>query len=504
MILRFRIPCFFLAIFLLPGFSVARDSQQVFRDIESLFVELRLNQADQQIDAIGDPGYRAFYQSNLEFYRTLSAMQKSDFAHFRAEWDTWLEQVEEISENDSLKEIMLADLSAKRGIVEFVQHNYLTAVIHVRSSRKYLDKSRDKYGMMVEQLKLEGLFEVLLSSMPEKYKWIADPLGLTGNVNTGLTYLRISARTCRLFNGESQLLLAMVEKNILDQPEKTIQRLERYRRRLQRPAILVEFFQASCLQRIKKNERSLRILEARTGFGPGISDFPFWDYLAGKGWYFEGNEVKARTSFLAFLDGYEGDLFKTDATFRIGMCWLYEGQVSQAQPYFREIAGQSNEQFDEDNYAASLAARFLNEQPGPVLLGLFRARSAYDGGYHEKAMTILTQTQSSFALRSPEWVEWYYRKGRIYQDQGRSSEAIDAYQKCLTYSADKYTTWLQAYACFYVGEIYAEQEEYQQASDSYRKALAYDDYFYQSGLENRCKSAQSELAADHSQASSNR
>lgn len=483
---------------------MAGGNKQVFRNIESLFVELRLEQAGQQIDAIDDAGYRAFYRSNLELYRTLSAMKKADFAHFRAEWDGWFEQVERISDQDSLKEVMLADMSAKRGIVEFIEHHYLTAVIHVRFSRKYLDESRDKYGMMVEQLKLEGLFEVLLSSMPEKYKWIADPLGLTGDVNTGLTYLRIAANTCRLFNGESQLLLALVEKNILDQPEKTIQRLGRYRRRLQRPAVLIEFFQASCLQRIKENDKSLQILDARTGFGSGVSEFPFWDYLAGKGWYFEGNEAKARQSFSSFLDGYEGSLFQTDATFRIGMCWLLEGQPSQAQPYFRSIAGQSQEKFDEDNYAASIAARFLHEQPGPVLLGLFRARSAYDGGYYEKALGLLNEIKGNYALKSPEWVEWYYRKGRILQDQGNQSAAISAYEKCLNYSSDRYTSWLQAYSSFYIGEIYAGQEKNALAAEYYRKALSYRNYFYQSGLENRCKSAQSELAAENAQASSNR
>lgn len=501
---RFRILPHVLVLMWFPQMMMAGGPQQDFRQIESLLVELRLDQAAEQIQLIEDPGYQSFYYSNLGLYQVLSSMKRSEFASFRAQWDQWEEQVRNLLRADTLREVMLADMSAKRAIVEFIDHRYLNAVYHVRSARKYLDESRDTYGLMVEQMKLEGLFEVLLSSMPRKYKWIADPLGFSGDMSTGLSYLRISAKTCRLFNGESQLLLALIEKNILDQPETTIRRLERYQRKLQRPAILIDFFHASCLQSIKRNHHSLELLSSKDRFGDGISDFPFWDYLAGKARYFNGNTAAARRSFASFLDGYEGQLFASDAIFRIGMCWLLDGDPQEARPYFQSVVSQQPHHFDEDAYAYALAARFLRQNPGPVCLNLFRARSAYDGGYYERAAHILEETQDTYALRSEEWVEWYYRLGRILQDQGKIEDAIRAYQNSLKFQSDEYTSWIQAYSCFYLGELYSGQHDHRQADAFYQQALEYDDYFYQSGLENKCKSARSEMLRKQSQVTSSR
>lgn len=481
-------------------------NQQQFRNIETLLVELRLNQAEGLISQIPESNYRAFYRSNLEMYRALSSMNPGNITSYREQWDAWFDAVNETPDRDSLKEVMLADMAAKRAIVEFVDHRYLTAVIHVRTARKNLDTSFDKYGRMVEQLKLEGLFEVLLGSMPEKYHWIASPLGLNGEVKTGLNYLVISANTCRLFNGESQLLLALIEKNILDQPEKTIQRLARFKRRLVRPAILIDFFQASCYQRLKKNAESLEILSKHDRYPSGeVATFPFWHYLAGKGYYFSGNMTEARTSFGRFLNGYRGTLFQTDATFRTGMTWLLQGNPTQARSYFEQIAQSDDEvNFDEDNYAAALSRRFLRQTPGPVLLNLFRARNAYDGGYFTKAIMVLGQTRAEFALQPAELVEWHYRKARVSHDLGQFQLATDHFEQCLNYKADEYTSWLHAYAAFYLGEIAAETQQYSIARAHYRQALEFDGYFYQSGLENRCKSALSQIKNNRDQASSNR
>lgn len=501
-----RYSLIFFCLFSLSQLIAKGGNQQHFRNIETLLVELRLDYAQNLIAQISEPNYRAFYQSNLSMYRGLSSMNPDNIASYREQWDTWFETVNETPASDSLKEVMLADMAAKRAIVEFVDHRYFNAVMHVRTARKNLDASYEKYGRMVEQLKLEGLFEVLLGSMPEKYRWIATPLGLSGDVKTGLSYLLISANACRLFNGESQLLLALIEKNVLDQPEKTIQRLARFKRRLVRPAILIDFFQASCYQRLKKNEESLEILSADERFSSDeIAPFPFWHYLAGKGQYFAGNQRAARTSFARFLNGYEGTLFKTDATFRTGMTWLLEGNPTQARQYFSQLTTPDEEaNFDEDTYAAALSQRFLDRAPGPVLLNLFRARNAYDGGYFVESMTILERTREEFALQPAELVEWHYRKARISHDLGQLQVSKDHFEQCLRYSADQYTNWLHAYAAFYLGEISAEMKQFAQARIFYKQALEFDGYFYQTGLENRCKSALSQIKHSGNQASSNR
>ena len=476
------------------------------RQVEDLLIELRLDAAQSLVDNFQNAAYQAFFQNNIHLYRALSSLDPHKSDLYRSHWDQEFSLVEDLPENDSLREVMLADLSAKRAIVEFIQHNYFSSVKYVRAARKYLDISYSKYGRMVEQLKLEGLFEVMLGSLPEQYHWIAHPLGLSGDVTTGIRYLRLSASTCRLLNAESYLLLALVEKNILDKPAQTLHRLSNYQQRRPGKSILIDFFLASCHQRLKQNEESLEILGSRTDYPESaVSPFPFWDYLAGKAWYFKGDMSQARASFSRFLDSYTGSLFRTDATFRIGMSCLLSGHAANARPWFaRIVAADAADQFDEDEYAAAMSARFLAQAPGPVLLQLFRARNAYDGGYFGKATSILEETRDRFALRPAELVEWHYRMGRILHDEQNLEGAARQYQQALRYDADEYSSWLQAYSCFYLADISLESGNKMAAREWIDMALDMDDYYYQSGLENRCKSLLSALERPQEEASSSR
>ncbi len=499
---------FLLFLFACYSFHLAAHplEQQPYREVEELLIELKLEAAQTLVNGMPTKGYRAFYQNTIDLYRAVSSMNPAHSEIYKQDWDEKFESVNGLPDADPLREVMLAEMSAKRAIIEFIQHNYFSTVRYVRSARKYLDLSYARHGRMVEQLKLEGLFEVMLGSLPEQYHWIARPLGLSGNITTGVRYLRISATTCRLLTAESYLLLALVEKNILDQPAQTLHRLSNYQRRRANRSILIDFFLASCHQRLKQNEASLRILSDRSAYPASqVGDFPFWDYLSGKAWYFHGNMVRARTAFSAFLDGYRGNLFRIDATFRIGMSWLLDGQAEQAAPWFQAIVNADDtDRFDEDEYAANMSEWLLADAPGPVLLHLFRARNAYDGGYFSRAKDILEQTCDSYALRPWEWVEWHYRMGRILHDEQNNAEAATHYRSALRYEANAYNSWLQAYACFYLGNIAADAGHESEARKWIGQALEMDDYFYQAGLENRCKSLLSAMDHPQEETSSNR
>ncbi|MDP5169516.1 MAG: hypothetical protein NWR72_04675 [Bacteroidia bacterium] len=497
-------------LLLLPIFGGAHhahaETKEQHRAVETALVGLRFQEATELLASFSSAPYRAFYQSNLALYRAMSSMDPELRESYRNGWENHVDQLEDMAEQDNLKEILLADVCAKRAMVEILDHNYLSSVIYARSARKYLDLSFSKYGRLNDQLKLEGFFEVILGSLPKKYQWITRSLGLRGDLQKGLRYLRTAAAQSQLFNGECQLLLALVEKNVLNRPEQTLFRLEQYQQKLPTSSILIDFFLASGYQSIKQNEKSLRVLSKKAHYeAQGVFILPFWDYMLGKGSYFKGDYAAARVALSHFLSQYKGALFRTDANFRLGMAYTLNGQYDQGKKYFSTIVNRgSEENFDEDSYAAAMATLFLTQAPGPVSLQLFKARNAFDGGYLDLASSLLDQTRQQYALRPTELVEWYYRRARIHHSNGNMALAAADYERSINYTADAYTSWLHAYASFYRGDIAAESGQKETAREWYQKALSYDGYFYQSGLENRCKAAISQLDRSLPQASSNR
>ena len=154
----------------------------------------------------------------------------------------------------------------------------------------------------------------------------------------------------------------------------------------------------------------------------------------------------------------------------------------------------TKEGLDEDEYANFMAEKFSRKAPNPYQLKLFRARNLFDGGYLQNAMELLSELEkTSFGkLSLEERTELYYRYGRIYQQEGKNQEALTYYENCRKESHSE-QSWLQAYATFYSGEIKRKQAQLKEAKVLYKEALTYKDYFYQNGLENRCKIALSEI-----------
>ena len=497
LLLSLLFPCLIL-------FSVPAFTQPAHRHVERLLLGLRFQEAERAIQALPAPGYQAFYRSNLLLYRAMSTMDPAAVEAYRQPWDEHLSLVQALPAQDTLREIMLADLAAKRTIVELLNHNYFTAAVYARQARRGIDQSKAKIGNSVEQHKLEGLFEVMLGSLPERFHWIAQPLGLVGDVEKGWKLLFSAANQAAMFSGEAHLLLALVEKNVLNRPEEALIRLEKYRSRLQEPAILVDFFLAAGFQSIKRNEESLALLRNTFPYtSRGASLLPFWSYMEARSLYVKGEYAQAATVFERFLSQYKGSLFQTDATFRLGMAHTLAGNPERGRQWFLRMT-EDPDRFDEDAYAAAMARHFASQAPGPVMLALFRARNAFDGGYLDQAEAILTEVKATYALRPSEYVEWHYRRARIRHSRGQLPEAQKEYLAALRYAANGYTSWIHPYSAFYLGEIDASWGNQPAARGWYSKALEYNDYFYQSGLENRCKAALARLGRQRHQASSSR
>jgi tetratricopeptide (TPR) repeat protein len=182
-------------------------------------------------------------------------------------------------------------------------------------------------------------------------------------------------------------------------------------------------------------------------------------------------------------------MYRSDAFFRLGMSFTLSGNYQAGKLCFHNLASGGNDNLEEDEYASFMAGQFLQAPPGPAAQALFRARNLYDGGYYDKALDILKRlTTQVNTLSDDERTELYYRYARIYHTLGEAAKARTAYRQCIDQPA-VHQKWLQAYAHFFLGDLAREEGNNTMARTHFEEALAYDDYFYQAGLENRCKIA---------------
>ncbi|MEO1215607.1 MAG: tetratricopeptide repeat protein [Bacteroidota bacterium] len=468
-------------------------SQTVLKELEKDLQEFRLSAAEEKIHSLEAPKLRAYYACNILIYKYFSTQQSEYYSAL----DNYFDQAVDIIENspaDSMREVFLSDLYGKRAVIAFLDHNYFQAIRYARNCHKLIDKSRDKYGDHIEQMKIRGLFNALLGAIPRKYQWISNTLGYKGDIQKARIQLEVAARESSFLRQEALFILYFVEKNMFNETHKSLARLEAKRKEIG-GNILMDFILASGYLSTKNNKKALEALNRRGYYSrKDIFFIPYWDYLMGKAYYYKGTHSLSQMYFSRFLKGYEGKVFKSDAYFRLAMSYTLEGKYEQGRTYFQLIADGKKQGLDEDEYAKFMAEKFSQKKPSAYQLSLFRVRNLFDGGYLLNALELLTELeQTSFAqLNLEERTELYYRYGRIYQQDGKNKLALTYYEKCRK-EAKSEQSWLQAYATFYSGEIRRKQAQPSEAKVLYKEALTFKDYFYQNGLENRCKIALSEL-----------
>jgi len=456
--------------------------------IETLIASFQLDSAEVKIEQLPSAAYQAYYQGNILIYRYLGQQDEASLTVIEARWHDLVAEVETMPEKDPLRGVMLSELLGKRALVEFIHHDYLSAVNHARLGRKLIAENARRFPENVEQRKMLGLFNVVLGAVPSRYQWLINLLGFEGDINLGIRQLEHAAQKGDLLALEAEIILYHVEKNILNQSEDALARLREVRNRVGKN-MLIDYFLATGLMSIKHNESALQVLLRRPHYDDGkVFLLPYWDYQLGKAYYYRGDMKRAQRYLAQFVRDYRGRMFRTDASFRLGMALTFSGSYTVGKTFFQAVADQRGDQFDEDDYAQYLCQRFAHQPPSESVLTLFRARNLYDGGYFDQAIAAL-QSMPPDQLSADEWCEWHYRFARIHHTEGRLDRALDHYRSCLSREVSKELRHLHAYACYFQADIARSRNRPDEAKSLFQEALRYNHYFYQDGLENRSKAA---------------
>ena len=477
-----------------PALAADPDTSGLVTQIENDLASFRLDDALKKAEKLESEAYRSFYQATALFYKYVSSLDVQYVLAFRSNWKSYESALATMADTDPLKAVMIAELNCKRAGIEFMDGKNLTAVRYAQSCRNHIRRNESQFPDNIEQRKILGLFNIVFSSVPRKYQWLSNMLGYRGDIETGLRQLEEASQQSKLLRLEAELIIFYVEKGMLSREKEAVDRMERIRKQ-RGPNMLIDYSLGAAYLNLKQNEKALEVLSRREQYAGDARVFfiPFWDYLMGRGYYFKADYQRAQIYFSRFLKGNKGTLFRTDATFRLGMALTLNDNYALGQHFFRQLASGTTSGFDEDEYAQYMAAQYAETAPGATIKALFRARNYFDGGYYDLATAILNDLQGRVSqLNDAEKTELHYRYARVLHGQGKSDQAIEQYQRCIEQPATD-QLWLQVYAHFYLGEIARARGEKEKARELYRKALGFNKYFYQAGLENRCKASMASL-----------
>lgn len=407
--------------------------------------------------------------------------------------DTWFSEIdnrikiiESSNSEEYIKAYILSETYIYSTIINIECNNEISALKNFRKGfeqYKLLEKLAPEFPGTI---KIRGIYNIFIGSIPEKYNWLSSSIGIKGNYELGVKSLKSSYYNSINIGDyyENGLYYSLFAAYISDNPKK-----EYYTFKSQNDSIFNNPIMRQGLSILARaageTNECLSVLNNHYN-DQGDTYFSLLDFQIGEFMLYQLNP-DAKIYLNKFLKNYQGKNIRS-LTHQY-LFWNYsihknpiEAQNHRAQ-------------------AIKTAKKFPSEKSNQIIselksnhieTSLLKARLLFDGGNYEQANNELNSFTSTIT-QNKDITEYYYRKGRILKKLGKSSSAIKYYKKALISGKDN--RWYFApKSALELGDIYKSNNKYKEAKMYYHLCLKINNGEYKESINRQAKEKLSKLS----------
>jgi len=456
--------------------------EAIYKQILSLQIE----EARQQLNTIKDVNeLHRLYLLNLS--ETADILITEDEKRFESINDEMRARLEKLSQMpDNAETLFLrAEINLQRGFSLLNLGQELNAVLAIRQAYQNAQACLRKYPQFIPIKKTNGVIQVMLGSVPEKYQWFMSLLGMKGSVRVGqkqLDELRISGSSLNL---EATLLFYTIKGFLNQQFGEAAKGFQEIMQK-EPDSRLLMFLCANMLMKNSQSEEALLLMQQLDRHPQGLPMI-YVEYLRGEALMHRGEYAQAITVYQKFVRGYKSRSNRKDAYYKISLCYYLLGDMASAKKNFETAKTTGRTTSDPDKYAEAMLAD--NGFPNAKILKL---RFYTDGGYYKEAREVV-KTISKVDLTKPkDEAEFVYRRGRLAHKTHDIPEAKGLYAQAIEKTGDN--PWYFApNSALQLGYICQAQGDLPGARKYFEKALSYRRYEYKNGIDSKARYALEQL-----------
>jgi tetratricopeptide (TPR) repeat protein len=359
------------------------------------------------------------------------------------------------------------------------------AALNFRHAYNITVDVRDRFPQYQAILKTDGLLEVIIGSIPEKYNWVLGVMNMQGTIKIGLEEFEAIKMSDHPLAFEAGLLHAFVQGFLLQNVPIALNELDHLLS--SQPTNKLALFLAANLQ-LKNNssEKALSFL-SRIDQQPGGLPLVYTDYLTGEIYLHKGEYIKAISSFRTFLQNYKGENYIKDSHYKMGLCYLLNGDKKVARATFDIAQKAGRESVEPDRYAA----RQVEADEFPHI-ELTKVRYMTDGGYYIQAKKVLEGIDRTALTIDRDQTEYMYRKARLAHHMGDLKTATEEYQKTI-FATGQEDWYFAPNACLQLGYLARDNGDFVTARTYFTRALTYKKHEYKNSIDSKARSALAQL-----------
>ena len=381
-----------------------------------------------------------------------------------------------------------AEINLQWAALDIKFGEYLNAVFEIRRAFKFLEMNQKEFPDFKADKKSLGVLYSLLGSVPDKYKWGVNLLGMEGNIEKGMGYLsevvEYGKKNDFIYQEETVTYYAFLLLHLQNDGETAWKALQQ--NGFPKKDNLMNVYTCAHIGVYgKHNDEALKMLKDKPATD-SFAKFPFLDYLEGLG-KLARLDTDAASYFKKFIAACKGENHIKSSYQKIAWCYLLQGDTVNYL-HFIELAGK----LGETTIDADKQAKKEQESKRIPNTKLLRPRLLFDGGYYQKAWDEMNKLTENSFTNPEDKTEYLYREARIYDEWGKPDSAIIYYDKAINKGKD-IPRYFAANSAFETGKIYEARGDKQKAKDYYNLCLTFKEHEYKNGLDQKAKAGLNRL-----------
>ena len=452
-----------------------------FQEARSTILQIKLEDPENLI---------VYYIENyIDFFTVFINEDEEEFKALEKNKDYRLDRIKQGNKNSPYYLYIQAEIKLQWALARTKFEEYFTAFTEVKAAYKLLTKNQNLYPGFIANKKSLGMLHALVGTVPDSYKWGVKLLGgMDGTIEQGQREIKevidYASQHDYIFEEETIVLYTFLMLHLKNQDEMAWDIINSGKLKCENNPLAC-FALANVAMRTGKNDEAITILQNRPK-GEQFLSFHYLDFMLGLAkLYRQDNDADFYIN--RFVTRFKGRNYVKEAYQKLAWHSLLNGDVSG---YYLNIAlcrSKGEKTIEADKNAFKEAK--IGELPNKALL---EARLLFDGGYYQRAYSILNlKSEKSFQKKKFQ-LEYTYRLGRVTHKLKRLEEAIVYYQKTIDTGRNE-SYFFACNAALQIGHIYEELYQTEKAKEYYKLCLSLRPDEYRNGLHQKAKAGLNRL-----------
>lgn len=406
---------------------------------------------------------------------------KEEYKRREAHMDQRLKLLEQGDHNSPWYRFTKSGVYLHWALVNMRMGDMYHQALYFRKSFLLLKENKKLYPQFEYNAVFSGLQEAVAGSVPDNYKWLAALFGIRGSVRKGTSQLEAFVNT---HNAEQPLyaetqLYYLFTRFYLVADQKGVWEYIASSRFANKNNLLHTFVKVNLALDYRKADAAIETLNAAMT-EPEYINYPVFDYQMGMALLCK-SDTGCTYYFGRYLEKNKSELFIKDAWQKMAFAWYIAGNTAKAEYCKKQITQQGMARIDADKQAEKFGEK--NIWPMRKLL---QCRYLIEGGYYSQALAVLNSIDKASLTNIADKEEYYFRMGRIYEETGNSSKALEYYQYTITTGKNRHEQFAPR-AALQKGRLYEQAGNNQQAMACYKECLAMPEHDFQNSIDNQAK-----------------